>query len=152
MVTITEKERILLTDLKEQEKTCIEKYQKNEQLAKDTVLKDLFCSIKQEEQQHLDSLNQVLNGIVPMVSKCNEGVNYCPTATYTGNYVQADKDNDCFLCTDSIATEKYVSGAYNNDLFCFSDTNIRKLLNDIQTEEQEHAEKIHIYKKTNQMV
>lgn len=153
MINLTEKERFLIQDLQDQEKLCIEKYTNNESCAKDTELKSLFASIKKEEQQHYNSLEQLLNGTVPAVNSNDKaGKDYNPTATYVGNFNQADKDNDKFLCTDTIATEKYVSSAYNYDLFQFGDSDVRRLLNDIQTEEQNHAEKIYKYKTVNQMV
>lgn len=153
MANISEKERYLIKDMQDQEKLCIEKYSKNETAAKDTVLKNLFASIKQDEQKHYDSLEQLMGGTVPSVtSNDTAGKDYNPTATYTGNFNQADKDNDKFLCTDSITTEKYVSSAYNFSLFQFGNSDIRKLLNDIETEEQNHAEKIYKYKAVNQMV
>jgi len=153
MANISEKERYLIKDMQDQEKLCIEKYSKNETAAKDTVLKNLFASIKQDEQKHYDSLEQLMGGTVPSVSsKDTAGKDYNPTATYSGNFNQADKDNDKFLCTDSITTEKYVSSAYNFSLFQFGNSDIRKLLNDIETEEQNHAEKIYKYKTVNQMV
>lgn len=153
MINLTEKERFLIQDLQDQEKLCIEKYTNNESCAKDTELKNLFASIKKEEQQHYNSLEQLLNGTVPAVNSNDKaGKDYNPTATYVENFNQTDKDNDKFLCTDSIATEKYVSSAYNYDLFQFGDSDVRRLLNDIQTEEQNHAEKIYKYKTVNQMV
>lgn len=153
MINISEKERFLLKDLQDQEKLCIEKYTNNENSAKDAVLKNLFSSIKQSEQQHYNSLEQVLNGTVPTVnSNDTAGKDYNPTATYVGSFNQTDKDNDKFLCTDSITTEKYVASAYNYDLFQFGNSDVRRLLNDIQTEEQNHAEKIYKYKTVNQMV
>lgn len=152
MVNISEKERYIISNLQDQEKLCIEKYEKYEQQAKDRVLKDLFCSIKTSEQQHYDSLGQVLGGTVPAVNSGDDaGRSYSPTATYIGNFNEQDKNSDKFLCTDAITTEKYVSSTYNNDLFQFGNSDIRRLLNDIQTEEQNHAEKIYKYKTINQM-
>lgn len=152
MINISEKERFLLTDLQDQEKLCIEKYEKSETAAKDAVLKELFSSIKKDEQKHYDSLGQVLNGTVPAVnSNDTAGKDYSPAATYTGDFNPADKDSDKFLCTDAITTEKYVSGAYNFDMFQFGDSDVRRLLNDIETEEQNHAEKMYKYKTVNQM-
>jgi len=58
---------------------------------------------------------------------------------------------DSFLATDCIATEKMVSGEYNSDVFVFADTSIRKLLADIQIEEQNHAEMLYKYKTVNCM-
>lgn len=152
MVQLTEKQRFVLQDLRQQEKMCVEKYEKGEQMAKDPVLKELFASIKKEEQEHYDSLGQVLEGTVPQVEICCGGEkNYNPTATYTGNYIQLDKDNDQFLCTDSITTEKYVSSAYNFELFQFAEPDLRRLFQDIELEEQNHAAKIYKYKTVNQM-
>ena len=76
---------------------------------------------------------------------------YSPQATYDTTSKTAEKEHDKFLCTDCIATEKYVSSAYNNDLFQFASTNVREALNHIQTDEQNHAEMIYKYKSTNGM-
>ena len=152
MVNLKENEKILLKDLQDQEKTCIEKYEKYAELAKDPVLKDLFTDLRKAEENHFNSLSQIMTGSVPSVNGQNTGgKEYSPTPTYTGSFNENDKQNDNFLCTDSIATEKYVSSAYNFDLFQFGDPDIRVLLNHIQTEEQNHAEKIYIYKTVNQM-
>lgn len=62
-----------------------------------------------------------------------------------------DKQNDAFLATDCIGTEKLVSGEYNSDVFAFGKSNIRKLLADIQIEEQNHAEMLYKYKTANGM-
>ena len=41
-VTLKEKEKTAVKDLQTQEKSCMEKYRRYEQEAKDPVLKDLF--------------------------------------------------------------------------------------------------------------
>ena len=87
------------------------------------ALKDL-----QTQEQ---SISQTLNGQIPSVD-CNDskGRNYQPKAYYT---------------------EKLVSCEYNNDVFIFGNSDIRKLLADIQIEEQNHAEMLWKYKTTNGM-
>lgn len=62
-----------------------------------------------------------------------------------------DKKADCYLATDCIGTEKLVSGEYNSDVFVFGNSDIRKLLADIQIEEQNHAEMLWKYKTANGM-
>ena len=62
-----------------------------------------------------------------------------------------DHNNDAFLATDCIGTEKLVSGTYNDDVFAFGDSGVRKLLADIQIEEQNHAEMLYKYKTVNGM-
>lgn len=149
---LKEKERMAIEDLQSQEKTCIEKYAKYAQQAKDPELKKLFNELSAEEQQHFDSLTQVLNGTVPDSDvNDNSGANYNPTATYDALTNSEDKKLDCFLATDCIATEKLVSSEYNTDVFVFGDSKLRKLLADIQVEEQNHAERLWKYKTANGM-
>ncbi len=149
---LTEKERNVIMDLQTQEKSCIEKYKNYQQQAKDPVLKDLFQTISESEQKHYDSLTQVLNGTVPTCD-CNDtkGRDYAPQATYSMVNSSADMNSDCFLATDCIGTEKLVSSEYNSNVFNFGDSSVRKLLADIQIEEQNHAEMLYKYKTVNGM-
>lgn len=149
---LKEKEKTAIQDLQTQEKTCIEKYAKYAEQAKDPELKKLFETLSAEEQKHYDSLEQVLNGTVPSCD-CNDsdGANYNPKATYDPLTNSEDKKSDCFLATDCIATEKLVSSEYNTDVFVFENSKLRKLLADIQVEEQNHAEMLWKYKTANGM-
>ena len=65
---LKEKERAALEDLQTQEKSCVEKYEKYANQAKDPELKSLFRTLQKEEQKHYDSLGQVLAGTVPECS------------------------------------------------------------------------------------
>ena len=148
---LSEKEITVIKDLQTQEQSCVEKYERYSKLAKDRVLIDLFTDLHGKEQKHLQSLTQVLSGKVPC-SDCNdhEGKNYNPTATYS-MAPSDDKKTDCFLATDCIGTEKLVSSTYNTEVFALSDPAVRKLLADIQIEEQNHAEMLYKYKTVNSM-
>lgn len=152
MINLTEKERFIIEDLKAQEKLCIQKYEFYEEMAYDPELSVLFSRLKQSEQKHFQSLNDVLNGKVAD-SDVNDysGERYMPSTTYHQTSDKLEKDHDSFLCTDAITMEKYVSGAYNFDLFQFGNTKLRKLLADIEVEEQNHAEMLYKYKKANAM-
>ena len=61
-MTLTQKETSLLKDLKSQEELCIEKYTKYESEACDPALKALFSSIKSTEQNHLGTVNRIMQG------------------------------------------------------------------------------------------
>ena len=152
-MVLTQKESAALKDLQTQEQSCIEKYTRYAKSANDTVLKELFLNLSEEEQKHYESLTQALNGSVPTNIDCNDtkGRDYQPQATYSSSDNSTAKQEDCFLATDCIGTEKLVSGEYNSDVFIFGDTNIRKLLADIQIEEQNHAEMLWKYKTVNGM-
>ena len=149
---LTEKEEMVIRDLQTQEQTCMEKYKRYAQEAKDPVLRELFQELEKDEHKHHESLGKVLSGEVPGCN-CNDshGTNYKPQATYTGSANAEDKKSDCFLATDCIGTEKLVSGEYNTDVFAFGNSAIRKLLADIQIEEQNHAEMLYNYKTVNKM-
>ena len=130
----------------------MEKYHRSQGEAKDPVLQDLLSDLEQKQQKHYDTLGEVLSGSIPSCDcNCKAGQEYQPKATYTGMSETEDKKNDCFLATDCIGTEKMVSGEYNSNVFVFGDTGVRKLLADIQIEEQNHAEMLYKYKTVNGM-
>ena len=88
-ITLSEKEKSCVKDLADQEKLCIQKYEKYASMAKDKVLCDLFTMIKSDEEKHLSSLNDLMNGTVSTNVDVNDtaGATYSPVAAYTGNYV-----------------------------------------------------------------
>ena len=82
-MVLTEKEMATIEDLHTQELSCVEKYKRYGQEAKDPVLRDLFADLEKKEQKHVESLEQVMKGSVP---SCNvndrDGKMYEPKATY----------------------------------------------------------------------
>ena len=147
---LTQKETTLLKDLKDQEKICIEKYSKYSADAIDPQLKDLFSTIANAEQEHLNTLNQIEQGSTPSMG----GGSQKPAPTFTQNYGMedtADKKADCYLCSDLLADEKHVSNLYNTCIFEFKDTALRDALNHIQKEEQGHGKSIYDYMAANNM-
>lgn len=150
-MNLNQKEVQLITELKNQEQLCVQKYDFYANQAKDPELKKLFKRILKMEQSHFDMLNSLTAGTVPTIKNRKPGAtSYAPQATYTGE--STAKEFDKFLCTDIIATEKYVATAYNNDLFYFASPEVRNVLNAIMTDEQNHAEMIWMYKTANKMV
>ncbi len=146
---LTPKERSLIQDLKGQEQLCIDKYNRGAASAVDGQLKGLFTQIARTEQQHLDTLTQIENGTVPQPSN---GAAQMPT--FTATYTDApspDKENDCYLCTDALTTEKHASTLYDTCIFEFKDENTRKVLGHIQGEEQGHGKMIYDYMQANHM-
>ena len=80
-----EKERAVIQDLQTQEKSCVEKYGKYAEAARDPELKNLFQNIQKQEEEHYQSLSQVLSGTLPACN-CNDtqGRDYEPKASYNG--------------------------------------------------------------------
>ncbi|NMD33323.1 MAG: spore coat protein [Firmicutes bacterium] len=148
MVQLTQKERLLLEDQKAHEELCILKYRSYAEQAKDAQLQQLFTSYAGQEQQHLDTINQVLAGQQPAMSpgqQQQEQQGQPAPGGSLGKPLTADAQNDTALCQDMLSTEKYISATYNTAIFEMTDANIRQALNHIQKEEQQHGEGIFNY-------
>ena len=163
-ITLSTKEKYLLQDARDHEEQCIRKYSNYSNLACDTELKAVFRSNGKTEEDHLQTINQLLSGKIPAVnqnggqsgsqsSSQNQGMSATGSQqasqqhmidTQSGNtvsYQASDKD----LCTEMLMTEKYVSGTYDTAIFEFRDAQVRDILNHIQKEEQKHGEAIFKY-------
>lgn len=155
MINLNTKERMLLQDEKSHEELCIQKYQDYANKACDPELSSLFTQLSQKEQQHLNTINQILSGTVPNVQQSggqgqqggqNQQSQQSNLSSNMSNSTPQTASNlDKFLCQDSLSTEKYVSSTYDTTIFEFRDKNIRNVLNHIQKEEQEHGEQIYNY-------
>ncbi len=149
--TLTQKERFLLEDQKSHEEICIQKYSSYANLASDPQLKELFKNNEKIEQEHLNSINQLLNGQVPQMNNQQGGQQAAqqpqpmPGNAQAAAAASSIQNLDKNLCTDLLMTEKYVSGTYDTAIFEFSDTAVRDVLNHIQKEEQQHGEAIFKY-------
>ena len=148
-MTLTQKEKTLLNDLNESEKLCIEKYGKYAENAVKKELKDVFDEIRQVEQTHLNTINEMLEGTQPSTE--SGGSTFNPVAVEKADYNEEEREKDKYLCEDALSTEKYVSAAYNTAVFEFAQPALRKALNHIQKEEQQHGEKIYNYMSENGM-
>lgn len=150
---LTQKETSLLKDLKSQEEICVKKYNDYACQAHDGQLKGLLSSIGQVEQQHLDTINQIMGGTIPQMNSGGGGGK--PQLTFTPTYNMAstdpNKQKDAYLCSDLLSTEKHVSSVYDTAIFEFKNTQLRDILNHIQKEEQEHGEQIYNYMEQNGM-
>jgi len=154
-INLTQKERTLLEDQKSHEEICIKKYNNYANQAECPELKQMFQTFAQQEQQHLNSINQMLNGQVPNVQQSqqqgqqqqSQGQQQVQQGQQEQQQAGMINSSDADLCTDMLMTEKYVSSAYNTAVFEFTNTNAREVLNHIQKEEQQHGEGIFNYMK-----
>ncbi len=148
-IQLTQKERMLLEDQKSHEEICIQKYNNYANQTKDPELKQMFNNFAQQEQQHLDTINQLLAGQVPdMSQQQNQQQDQQQAQNFNQAVMQnvgANSQEDASLCNDMLMTEKYVSNTYDTAIFECMDSNIRQALNHIQKEEQQHGEGIFNY-------
>lgn len=156
-INLTTKEKLLLEDQKSHEELCIQKYSKYENLASDQQLKNIFKNNGQKEQEHLNTIKQLLNGQVPSMNNQQQSQQQMQSQQMKSQQVQQSnsfnsqgsftnsQNSDKELCSDLLMTEKYVSGAYDSAIFEFKDTQVRDVLNHIQKEEQQHGDSIFKY-------
>lgn len=147
---LTQKEKDLLKDLKGQEKLCVEKYAQHASAAKDEQLKQLLTDIGNVEQRHLDTITKIENGEAVQSSGNESAPKNDFKQTYSMSDTQ-DKKNDCYICSDLLATEKHASSLYDTCIFEFKSEQLRTVLNSIQRQEQEHGKKIYDYMSANNM-
>ena len=147
-MVLTQKESMYLEELKSQEELCIKKYNESAEKACDEQLKQLLQRIASAEQNHLDTINEMLKGSVPPVPAASPKEK--PSFTMSGCSASA-KECDKTICQDLLGTEKYVSTVYNTSVFEFRDENARKMLNHIQSEEQDHGKELYDYMSANGM-
>lgn len=148
----TQKETSLLQDAKAQEQLCVNKYKKCSAEACDEELKNLFSGIAENEQQHYNTITQLLSGTFSgTAASGSRGISSMTTNTAPmGSEIPEDQLDECqkkdkYLCTDTLSTEKHVSSIYNTSIFEFRDPQVRDTLNHIQKEEQNHGEQIYNY-------
>lgn len=150
-MTLTQKETSFLNDLKSQENICIEKYGKYAETAHDPELKTLFTNLKTNEQKHLETITQILNGTEVQMPSAAPSAAQAKLQCKMSQCSEAEKKNDAYLCSDALAMEKHVSSVYNTATFEFSSPVLRDTLAHIQKEEQNHGEQLYNYMSCNNM-
>ena len=101
MVNLNQKERMLLEDQKSQEEVCIKKYNSYANQAQDPQLQQLCRDLAQKEQQHLNTINSILNGQVPNMNQ-QQGQGQQNQQAQTGQQQQNQKQGQgsgCLLYT-----------------------------------------------------
>jgi spore coat protein CotF len=151
-VNLTQKERALLEDQRQHEQLCIQKYTNYANQTQDEELRQLLNTYAAQEREHLNTINQILNGQVPNVSQQGhqgqQGQQMLQNNQMQSQSSQGrtmSNQGDATICKDLLMTEKYVSSTYDTAIFECRDSNIRQVLNHIQKEEQQHGEGIFNY-------
>ncbi len=145
---LSQKERMLLEDEKHQEEICVQKYQNYAQQAHDPQLKQIFNQLATEEQHHYDTINQMLQGQQPNMSHGQQGQQGMAQGgqTQQSSFQGAmSNQGDAVLCSDLLATEKYVSSTYDTAVFEAVNPVVRQALQHIQQDEQQHGQQLFNY-------
>ena len=142
---LTQKETMLLQDLKTSEEICIEKYGQYAQRAEDQALKDLFLTIQSKEEEHLSTINSLIGGTVPLMAGGQQQDQGGSQGSGACQQSKTASKTDEYLLQDALDTEKHVSSVYDTCIFEFTDAGARQALNHIQKEEQEHGKMLYDY-------
>lgn len=157
---LTQKEQQLLSDQLNHEKVCIQKYGSYAQQVRDPQLKQMFSQYASEEQNHYDTVSQLLSGQSTDLSmnagqgrlqgqsqqqrQTQQGGESAGLQSSVGAAGMTDQE-DATILGDMLMTEKFVSGAYDTAIFESANSNVRQALQHIQKEEQQHGEGIFNY-------
>ena len=167
---LSQKERTLLEDLKKEEDLCIKKYENYAKQTQDAQLTQLFNKLAADEQKHFTTVSQLLqsNGQNPPAPAQSggqsgqggqsaqgqqsaqggqqAGAQFITSQINMGNPGSGGGNKpDQYLLHDMLSMEKYVSSAYDTGVFESAQSNVRKNLQHIQQEEQNHGEQIFQY-------
>lgn len=118
--------------------------------ANDEQLSQLLNYLGGVEQRHLDIITKIDSGEIPQPAAGEAAPKNDFKQTYSVSETQ-EKKNDCYICSDLLATEKHASALYDTCIFEFKNEQLRTVLNSIQREEQEHGKKIYDYMSANNM-
>ncbi len=162
---LSQKERMLLEDLKKEEDLCVIKYQNYAQQAQDSNLSQLFNKIASDEQKHYDTVNSLLKGngqsgsgqmsqggqqSGAKMSQATGKVDLSQMGSGGSGQMNSGggsggSGSDKYMLHDMLSTEKYVSSAYDTSVFESAQPNVRQALQQIQQEEQNHGEQLFQY-------
>lgn len=68
-VQLSQKERMLLQDQQHHEQLCVQKYNKYANETQCSELKQLFQTHSSHEQQHYNTISQILSGQIPNMNQ-----------------------------------------------------------------------------------
>ena len=151
-IQLSQKEKMILQDEKNQEELCVIKYQNYASQAQDPSLQQLLNTIGTEEQNHYNWIDQMLQGQQPNIgsgqqSQQQQGgqAQQSQQQGWQAQQQAMGSAGDKILCNDLLSTEKYVSGTYDTGIFEAANPTVRQTLQHIQKEEQHHGELLFNY-------
>ncbi len=157
---LTQKEQQLLSDQLNHEKVCIDKYNSYARQVHDPALQQMFSQYASQEQNHYDTIGQLLSGQQVNLSMSAGGGSGAAAGQGQGpGHGQARQQGqsqqpggagmtnqeDATILGDMLMTEKFVSGTYDTAIFESANSDVRQALQHIQREEQQHGEGIFSY-------
>lgn len=158
MVNLTSKERFLLEGEKYQEQLAIDKYNDYALQSQDNALKNLFFNLVKIEENHLNMINEMLQGNVPKINKNNLHPYYENNSINSNDYINIgnitltamDGDNsyddgDKIICFDALTTEELLHSTSSTSSLEFENTDFENILKYIIDEKSENIKYLNNY-------
>lgn len=142
MVNLTNKERFLLEGEKYQQQLAIDKYNNFALQAADPILKTIFSNLSEIEENHLNMVNEMLQGRIPQINTQNLHPYYTNTSSLSNEYLNIGNmtitsmdnsfdDGDKIICFDALTTEELLHSTYSASSLEFEESEYKNILSKI---------------------
>lgn len=142
MVNLTNKERFLLEGEKYQQQLAIDKYNNFALQAADPILKTIFSNLSEIEENHLNMVNEMLQGRIPQINTQTLHPYYTNTSSLSNEYLNIGNmtitsmdnsfdDGDKIICFDALTTEELLHSTYSASSLEFEESEYKSILSKI---------------------
>ena len=142
MVNLTNKERFLLEGEKYQQQLAIDKYNNFALQAADPILKTIFSNLSKIEENHLNMVNEMLQGRIPQINTQPLHPYYTNTSSLSNEYLNIGNmtitsmdnsfdDGDKIICFDALTTEELLHSTYSASSLEFEESEYKNILSKI---------------------
>ena len=142
MVNLTNKERFLLEGEKYQQQLARDKYNNFSLQAADPILKTIFSNLSEIEENHLNMVNEMLQGRIPQINTQNLHPYYTNTSSLSNEYLNIGNmtitsmdnsfdDGDKIICFDALTTEELLHSTYSASSLEFEESEYKNILSKI---------------------
>ena len=142
MVNLTNKERFLLEGEKYQQQLAIDKYNNFALQAADPILKTIFSNLSEIEENHLNMVNEMLQGRIPQINTQTLHPYYTNTSSLSNEYLNIGNmtitsmdnsfdDGDKIICFDALTTEELLHSTYSASSLEFEESEYKNILSKI---------------------
>ena len=158
MVNLSSKEKFLLEGEKYQQQLAMDKFNDFTLHAKDDNLKTLFSNLSKIEESHLNLIDEMLQGKVPLINNKSIHPYYESNTFNSNNYLSVGgimltsldnnysyEDGDKIICFDALTTEELLHYTYNISKSEFEKSEFNDIFEFIINEKNENIKYINEY-------
>ena len=132
----------MLEGEKYQQQLAIDKYNNFSLQAADPILKTIFSNLSEIEENHLNMVNEMLQGRIPQINTQNLHPYYTNTSSLSNEYLNIGNmtitsmdnsfdDGDKIICFDALTTEELLHSTYSASSLEFEESEYKNILSKI---------------------